>query len=188
MVKPIFKHAKRILRYLKGSANVKLVYGKDKDSSTKLYCDADFGADSNDRKSTSGMLITMFGDSIHWSTKKQAIVTLSSAESEYIALSDGVKEILWFKNLVADLGVNVSEPIRVFEDNQSTISMVKNPNLTKRSKHIDLRFHFIKDVLSQGIICIEYIQSNEQKADIFTKSLGKAKFKYLSKLLNLDFD
>ena len=187
-----FQHAKRVLKYLKDTASAKLVYGEAeaRNSTIELYCDADFGSDNADRKSTSGILVTLFGDSIYWNTKKQPIVALSSAESEYISLSDGVREILGFKNLLKDMGVNTleSEPVCVYEDNQSTIAMIKNPSMTKRSKHIDLRYHFVKDVWDKNSIDIKYIPSNEQKADILTKSLGKQKFRRFSNLLNLDLD
>lgn len=181
-----FKHAKRVLRYLKKTRDYKLVFEGNKcDDPVEVYSDADFAGDNTDRKSTSGLLITLFGDTICWSTRKQPIVALSSAESEYVALSDASRELSWFKGLVEDFEIKITSPIPIFEDNQSAIAMIKNPLMTKRSKHIDVRFHFVKEMFDKGLINVIYLSSDSQKADIFTKALGKQKFECFRNILNL---
>lgn len=167
---------KRIFRYLKGTMCVSLNYNrKSKSESVFGYCDADWAGDLDDRHSTSGYVLLLAGGAIAWLSKKQATVALSTAEAEYIALSNIAQEIAWLKNLLGEIGVDSSDPILVNEDNQSAIAMTKNVRHS-RAKHIDIKFHFVKEAIENNILKLKYCPSKENVADILTKSLPKFQF------------
>ncbi|KAH9089385.1 hypothetical protein LEN26_019217, partial [Aphanomyces euteiches] len=177
----LYKHqqiAKRVLRYLKGTQDYGLLYSKsDKEDFTiDLYVDADYANDTSTRRSTSGFLLFLNGCLISWKSKLQIIVALSTCEAEYISMSYGLQEALWLKSLLEELQLVIKLPINVYEDNQSTIKMAENPTLQQRTKHIDVRHHFIRDLVKQRIIKINYCQTNSMLADILTKALPKPKF------------
>lgn len=157
------------------------------------FVDADFANSQTDRKSLTGFVIKTFGNVVFWRTKKQQTVSLSSAEAEYIALSSCITECIFVVQLLKDIFKFKEEsvfPINVFEDNQSCIKMASTLE-TKRTKHIDVRHHFIKDLVNKKEINLNYIPSNEQIADICTKALCRIKFEYFRSKLNvikLDWD
>ncbi|KAH9078395.1 hypothetical protein Ae201684P_019484 [Aphanomyces euteiches] len=170
--------AKRVLRNLKGTQDYGLLYSKsDKEDFTiDLYVDADYANDTSTRRLTSGFLLFLNGCLISWKSKLQNIVALSTCEAEYISMSYGLQEALWLKSLLEELQLVIKLPINVYEDNQSTIKMAENPTLQQRTKHIDVRHHFIRDLVKQRIIKINYCQTNSMLADILTKALPKPKF------------
>ena len=150
---PIKEHwtaVKRIFRYLKGTANYGLEYSSDVKEECVGFCDADWAGDVNDRKSTSGYTFQMNGASVSWRSKKQPCVALYTAEAEYIALSAAVQEALWLKQLLVELNVNTETPVTVFEDNKAAISMTKNPQYHGRAKHVDIKYHFVRDHVDKG--------------------------------------
>lgn len=169
---------KRILRYLKGSANLSLVYKRQASEVLVGYTDADWGGNL-DRKSTSGYLFKCFGNTICWTTKKQSTVAQSSTEAEYIALAMGATELLWLKNLLFDLEIGCEEPIIIYEDNQSCIHLLNRWEHC-RLKHVDIKYNFVRDLNEKKIITVKYINTTDQLADMLTKALPKAK---LDKLL-----
>lgn len=162
---------KRVLRYVKYTLDYKLVY-KCNDEMLKGFCDADWAGDQRDRKSTSGYLFMFANCLIVWSSKKQTSVSLSSTESEYIALSMAASEACWLINLLNDFSFQNTCPIKLFCDNQSAI-LNASTDCVKRLKHVDIRYHFVKDLIKNKKICIEYISTCEQPADMLTKPLGK---------------
>lgn len=164
----LWKSLKRILRYLQGTMNLELFYPKN---SEKLigFVDADWAGDEEDRKSTTGYLFKVFGCTVTWSTKKQSTVATSSTEAEYVALAESVKEGIWLSKLLNDLGFTQSQFV-MFEDNQSCIKLTKRWD-HKRLKHIDVKYNFIKDLVIEKMVLVEYVRSNEQIADILTKNL-----------------
>lgn len=171
-----WKHLKRVLRYIKGTINYKLHFSKHNSKSIlDGFVDADWGNDINDRRSTTGYFIILFGNTISWSSKKQRTVAISSTESEYMAISDIVTEILWIKSILVFLQIDVSEPTIIHEDNQSSIKLAQNPEHHKRTKHIDVKFHFIREKIQNGDIQLKYVNTLEQLADILTKSLPNIK-------------
>lgn len=121
---------------------------------------------------------------IYWKTKKQSVVSLSSAESEYIALSFCVTENLFLAQMLSEILNNDVYPIRIFEDNQSCIKMASTLE-SKRTKHIDVRHHFLRDCIAEKQIELLYVQTDKQQADILTKQLPAPKFKYFRDLLNV---
>lgn len=171
---------KRVLRYTKHTLNYKLVF-KCKDINLQGYCDADWAGDVLDRKSTSGYMFKLSDCLILWCSKKQASVSLSSTESEYVSLSMAASDVSWLINLLTDFSYENVCPVNIFCDNQSAI-INANSDTIKRLKHIDIRYHFVKDLVKDNKICIKYIKTNEQPADMLTKILSKELIvKHLSK-------
>lgn len=174
-----FKHLKRVLRYLQGTKNLSLEYTKDVNSKPiSCYVDADWGSDESNRKSTSGYLVKLFNCPIIWASKKQPVVALSSTEAEFVAATVAVCEILWLRKLCVDLFIELKDPVTVYEDNQGAIAMSKNCE-TRRSKHIDIKYNFIRDCVAQGQIELKFVTTREQLADVLTKSLSKEKFEFI---------
>lgn len=180
-----FTHLLRVLKYLKTTINLKLLFSKNGNDLTG-YSDADWANDKNDRKSISGYCFVLFGNLISWSSKKQSMVALSTTESEFIAICNAISELLHVHNVLNDLDIHCTIPYTMYEDNQSTIKLLSNFENNRRCKHIDIKFHFVLDIISKGLVKIEYVCSNEQLGDIFTKPLSTIKFHYFVKMLNLE--
>ena len=179
--RPTNKHwtaVKRIFRYLKGTQNYGLCYSKD-DSGCVGFSDADWGGDLDTRRSTSGYVFRFGGAAITWRSKRQACVALSTAEAEYVALAGTVQESLWLQQLLSDLQGKPADPMVIFEDNQSTMSMSKNPKFHGRSKHIDIKYHFTREQVSNGKIVLKYCKTSEMTADFLTKGLNGEQFEKL---------
>lgn len=172
----LWKAAKRILRYLKGTKELKLTYKKNEENTILAFSDADWEGDKIDRKSTSGSVIFHGENLIPWASKKQSAVTLSTVESEYIAGAMCAAELLYIKGLTSELGP-VKCSVVMIVDNQSAISMMCNYENTKRSKHIDIKVHFLKDIVYKKFIEVKYVQSELNVADCLTKTLFSDKFK-----------
>lgn len=166
----LWKNLKRILRYLKGTINLELIFLRNIDVRLVGYADADWAGDSYDRKSTSGYLFKIFGGTVVWNTRKQATVAMSSTESEYVALAEAAKEGIWLQGLIAELGF-LKAMFTIFEDNQSCIKLTSRFE-HKRLKHIDVKFNYIRDLVLDKKLCVQYISTNEQTADILTKNLS----------------
>ena len=182
MSKPIEANliaAKHVLRYLKGTIEQRLRFRKS-ESTLKLtgFCDSDWGGDVCDRRSISGYGFQLLdeGPLISWRSRKQPTVALSTCEAEYMALTDAVQEAKFLKQLCVDLNiVQVSYSVLVNGDNQGAINLAKNPMYHKRSKHIDVKYHFIRSEVRTGSIVLAYIPTDENVADIFTKPVSKVK-------------
>lgn len=136
---------KRLLRYLQGTKDLRLSYTKNGESNITGYCDADWAADVVDRKSCTGYIFMLQGGAISWSSRKQQTVALSTAEAEYMAMSSATQEALWLRQLSAELGQCLNEPLIIFSDNQSAIKLSLNDCYLPRSRHIDIRYHFLKE-------------------------------------------
>ena len=134
------------------------------------------GGDVDDRKSTSGYLFQVNGSAISWKSKKQTCVALSTSEAEYIALSSAVQESIWLRQLVSELTSLSGKQIVIYEDNQSTIAMTHNPQFHGRSKHIDIKYHFVREHVNLGDIELKYCHSEDMTADMLTKGLSRENF------------
>lgn len=175
---------KRILKYIKGTTNFGILFKSNVTLNLNCYSDADYAGDVDTRKSTSGF-VSMFGSgSISWGSNRQKCVALSSTESEYIAGSEAVKELVWLNRLLDNLDVDIENPV-LHLDNQGAIKLTKNPEFHKRTKHIEVRYHFIREKFEEGFFRLRYVNTKEQIADIFTKPLSRHKFQYFRKLLGM---
>ncbi|KXJ68033.1 hypothetical protein RP20_CCG006369 [Aedes albopictus] len=163
-----------MLRYLKGTKNLRLHLGGGSEG-LECFVDADWAGNESDRKSNSGQIIKFGGGVVSWATRKQNCVALSSTEAEFVALSEGCQEVLWMKKLLKDLAEDNSEPIVVWEDNQSCIKMVESDRIERRSKHIDTKHEFTKDLRQRGVIDLRYLPTDKMVADIMTKPLDRIK-------------
>ncbi|CAL8169979.1 unnamed protein product [Prunus armeniaca] len=179
---PSNKHygiAKRVLRYIKGTLDYGLHYMKGKKAVLVGFCDSDWGGSLDDSKSTSGYAFSFGSGVFSWASVKQNCVALSTAEAEYISAAEATTQAIWLKFVLEDFGELQAEATPLQCDNTSAISITKNPVFHQRTKHIDRRYHFIKDALQQGIVDLVYCPTKEQVADIFTKALPKERFNYL---------
>jgi hypothetical protein len=140
--------------------------------SLHAYSDADFAGDSEDRKSTGGYVVFLGEGAVSWSSKKQSMVALSSTESEYIALSEAAREILWVRWFLDSINIAFDKPTTIFEDNQSTIAYARNQRAVGRMKHIQVKFHFVCDLIENGKINLVYCHTKFMTADILTKPLS----------------
>lgn len=188
MEKPTIVHeraAKRILKYLKKTLNFGILYLNSNTDELIAYSDADYAGDIETRRSTSGAAFMYGGGIISWCSERQKSVSLSTTESEYIAASQCVKELIWLKQIFCELLENNSLKIKLLMDNQSAIRLIKNPEFHKRTKHIDVRYHFIREKYEENLFMLHYIPTNEMLADTFTKALASPKFVELVKKLGM---
>ena len=178
---------KRILRYLKHTPSIGLWYPKGALFELIGYSDSDYAGCKVDRKSTSGGCHLLGRSLVSWSSKKQNSVALSTAEAEYIAAGACCAQILYMKQTLLDYGV-VLEKVPLLCDNESAVKLANNPVQHSRTKHIDIRHHFLRDHVAKNDISLEGVRSEDQLADIFTKPLDEATFCRLRNELNvLDF-
>lgn len=175
--------AKRLLRYIKGTRDYGITYhthanrhlGPPDTNIVYGFSDAAF-ANTDDRKSTSGYVFMSNGGAITWGSKKQTTIALSSTEAEYVALSEAAREAMWLYQLYGELGYPQTDPILILGDNNGSIAMAKNPEFHKRSKHVDIRWHWVRDLVNDGYVNIVDCRDPEQTADVLTKALTKPKF------------
>ena len=178
---------KRILRYIKGTVNHGILFGGQKENDVHLegYVDADWGSNPNGRKSQSGYVFFVCGGIISWASKKQPIIALSSTEAEYIAANLAVQEAIWLRSLLNDFGFVQKQPTNINEDNQGVIALCKNPKFHSRTKHIDIKYHFIREKIKDSEITLKYCSTQEMIADALTKPLGKIKFQRFKDLMGV---
>lgn len=175
---------KYVLRYVKGTKDFKLVYKRSTNESPLTgYVDSDFARDL-DRKSTTGYIFEIYGSSVVWCSRKQQMVTVSSTEAEYVAASLAVCEALWLRGILTDLEIKPLEPTILYEDNQSCIKVANNQE-SKKLKHIDVRYHHVRDNIDKRTIELKYVPSADQKADLMTKPLPTVQFEKLVKSIGL---
>lgn len=176
--------AKRILRYLHGTIDHGLVFTCSKNLNLVSYADADWANDPSDRKSYTGYVIKLGNNSVNWESRKQQTVALSSTEAEYIAMSDTCRDIMFIRQFVYEV-IGKYLNCKIYNDNQSALKLLNSKECHRRTKHIDVRYHFMKDLRYKNVICFEYLQTNEMIADILTKALSKVKHYNFMKSLNV---
>lgn len=169
---------KRMLKYIKATQDFGIV-SEISDIPLIAWTDSDWDSDRNDRRSVSGYICFLYGVPVSWYSHKQATVALSTMESEYMAVTEAAKEIIWLRRLLADLGLAQEGPTTLFVDNKAAIDLAHNPMHHSRTKHIDIKWHFIREQIDANIINLSHVASAENRADIMTKPLSRSKFENL---------
>ncbi|KAJ4721161.1 Retrovirus-related Pol polyprotein from transposon TNT 1-94 [Melia azedarach] len=160
-----------------------LLFTKVEKIEVEVYTDADWAGSSLDRRSISGYCTFLGGNLVTWRSKKQSVVARSSAEVEFRSIALGIFEVMWLKTILKELRVETSDPMKLYCDNKAAISIAHNPVQHDRTKHVEIDRHFIKEKIEEGIICVPFVRSKDQLADVFTKGLPTQHFwRILSKL------
>ncbi|GJU37819.1 retrovirus-related pol polyprotein from transposon TNT 1-94 [Tanacetum coccineum] len=187
LAKPIEKHlhaVKRIVKYLRGTVNRGLWYPKDSSIALIAYADADHAGCQDTRRSTSRSMQLLGDKLVSWSLKRQKNAAISSTEVEYIVLSGCCAQVLWIRPQLTDYGLGFNK-IPMYCDNKSAIALCCNNVQHSRSKHIDIRFHFIKEQVENKVVELYFVNMEYQLADIFTKALGRERIKFLINKLGM---
>ncbi|KAL0279418.1 UNVERIFIED_CONTAM: hypothetical protein PYX00_000982 [Menopon gallinae] len=176
--------AKRVLRYLKATPELGIKYSRNV-KQLEAFTDSDWAGNVDDRRSCSGNVLMLAGGPISWMSKLQSSVSLSTMEAEYVAIREVTKEVVYVSRLINHMLFRhyVKEPISVYCDNQSAIELSKNPVFHKRSKHIDIAYHYARELVEKGKIELKYLRTDEMIADVFTKPLSKVKHNKFVKML-----
>ena len=182
-----WKSVKHLFRYLRGTLDYRLVYGPtDSKELFTSFCDADHAGNPDNGRSTSGYVLRIGSGAISWSSRLQGLVAQSTTEAEFIAAVDAGREIVWMRNLLTELGYSLSEPSILRIDNQSAVTVSKNPEHHGRMKHLDLRFFWLRDQVEAGVIAPAYVPTAENAADILTKAVPPEKVKICCRLIGLE--
>lgn len=176
-----WKAAQRVLRYLAGTKQVGLQFGRTSRRQTDAvsihaFSDADWGSDQTDRKSVTGWIAYVNGDPVSWASKKQSTVAQSSCEAELYAASAATNELLWLRSLLSELGLKSQGPSTLHVDNQGAIEVAKHGVKSDRTKHVDIKYHHITDMIEKQLVRVEWVSTQEQQADIMTKALAVQSF------------
>ena len=179
LLNPSVQHeaaAKRVLKYLKGTKKLGIIFGKG--DGLLGYTDADWAGDIGTRKSTGAYIFTLYGGAFSWQSKLQSCVALSSCEAEYMAQTQASKEAIWIGRLLKelDIGLNLPAfPVTIKADNQGAIALAKDPKFHSRTKHIDLQWHFVREQVENRVVNFEYCSTKGMAADGLTKALDRLK-------------
>jgi hypothetical protein len=176
---------KRILRYLKGTMSFGLVLGRKNGTDLVGWTDSDWGQDADTRRSTGGFVFDVAGGIVSWSSKKQPTVALSTVEAEYMAAANATREAIWLRTLLEDLGFQQTSATVIHADNQGCISLTHGPTAHSRTKHIDLRHHFIREKVANQEVTLKYCQTQRMLADILTKQLPREAFERFREALGV---
>jgi hypothetical protein len=188
MSKPSHLHlgaAKRVLRYIMGTLEHGIKFEKNAKIEVKGYCDSDWAGSVDDMKSTSGYVFSLGSGVISWCSKKQDTVAQSSAEAEYLAAGLATQQSLWLRRILEDIGEKQEESLLLHCDNKSAIAMAKNPVFHSRTRHINIKHHFIRSVIEDGDVQLVFCSSQDQLADIFTKALPRGRFQQLREAMGV---
>jgi hypothetical protein len=175
-----------ICRYLLGTPSYALVFDGNSNGGFIAYADSDWASNPDDRRSTTGYMVKLANGVFSWNSRAQKTVALSSTEAEYMSLSDTSRQIVWIRSLFKECGYQL-KPIPLCGDNQGSIFMASNPVQEKRIKHIDIRYHYIREVVQNKQVDLFFIDGAENPADMFTKNLGHVKFLKFREQLGLEF-
>ncbi|KAK8669905.1 hypothetical protein V6N13_104673 [Hibiscus sabdariffa] len=168
---------KNILKYLRRTKDVFIVYGGEEELRIKGYTDASFQTDKDDSQSQSGFVFCLNGGAVSWKSSKQDTIADSTTEAEYIAASEAAKEVVWIKKFITGLGVipSISDVVDLYCDNNGAIAQAKEPRSHQRSKHILRRFHLIREIIDRGDVEICKVHTDDNIADPLTKPLAQQK-------------
>ena len=149
------------------------------------FADASWASDLDSRRSMTGYVFFLNGSVVSWKSKRQPTVATSSTEAEYMALYSSTQEAVWLRLLLSDIGCALGTAMTIYEDNQGCIALAKNPVFHARTKYIDIKFHFLREKIEEGVIQLEYKPTDEMLADGLTKALGRTKHAIFIKGLHL---
>ena len=166
--------ARRVLHYLHTTRHDGLFYDSRLVSDLQAYTDADYAYQLDNRRSVSGRVMMLHGAAVMWTSKQQPVVALSTAESEYIAAADAAKDCLWLRKLLADIGYDISAPTLLNEDNQAAMKWATDCSAWSKTRHIDTKYHAIREWCENGLIKLVYCPTTAQLADGLTKALPVA--------------
>ena len=178
---------KRLQRYVKGTVDQVIVFPKTGGSGLQLtvFSDADMAGDIDGWRSTSSVLVFLRSAPISWLSLKQKVVALSTCEAEYVAAATAACQAVWLRRLLGKLTGVEAHPPALMVDNQPAIALAKNPVLHDRSKHIDVKFHFLRDCIDGGQIVIEFVETGRQLVDVLTKPFSRLWFSELKKMIGM---
>lgn len=176
---------KRIFRYIKGTINFKLCFSRDGSGNMDCYSDSDWASDPDKRRSCTGHLIRMSNGAITWASKRQSTVALSSTEAEYMAISSALCDVIWVKQMGDELDSDFQRNIPLYCDNQSTLKLATSDAFRPRTKHIDIRYHHIREKVHSGLLNLKFVGTEENIADALTKAVTKEKHEYCAKGMGL---
>lgn len=179
-----FQSLKRILRFLKGTPSHGILISKGPSTLT-AYCDADWAGSHEDRRSTSEYSLFLGSTPLSWSAKKQPIVARSSTEAEYRALAITAAKITWMCKLLKDLHIPLYQCPTIWDDNQSAMAIAMNPIFHARTKHIEVDYHYVRELIQRKLLRLQYIHTTDQLADIFTKGLSTVRFQTMQSKLQV---
>jgi hypothetical protein len=151
------------------------------------YSDADWAGDVVGRRSTSGYAFQLLGGTISWASTRQSVVAKSTTEAEYMALSQATSEAVWLRRLLTDLGFPQKSATVVYADNMSAMALARNPQFHKRTKHIDVHFHYVRECIASDVVVLEHVSSGDMIADTLTKGLARPKFRYFRSKLGVEY-
>ncbi|CAM8878685.1 unnamed protein product [Rhodiola kirilowii] len=177
--------AHRLLRYIKSAPAQGIFFSANSNLSLRGFCDADWASCPLTRRSVTGYCMLIGSSVVSWKTRKQAVVSRSSAESEYRSMAAACSEIAWLIRLLADMNVPITDPVPLYCDNQSAIHLARNPVFHERTKHVEVDCHFVRQFVNSETIIPTLIPTAEQPADLFTKALSHDHLLYLSSKLGL---
>ena len=185
--KPHWQAVKWLFQYLAGTRSLGLVYGGNSQLGTQLqgFIDTDYAGNIDTGKSLTGYAFTVFGGVVSWKANLQSVVALSTTKAEYMAMTEAVKETIWLKDITKELAMHRGKVV-VYCDNQSPIHLAKNQSFNERSKHIDVRLHFVRDIIAVGEIGVGKVPTEDNPSDMLTKSLNVTKFKHCLNLINME--
>ncbi|XP_059223059.1 uncharacterized protein LOC131996888 [Stomoxys calcitrans] len=174
-----YNAALQVIRYLSTTRNAAIIYKKNS-APLMGFCDANWAQDINDRKSQTGFCFLLAGGAVTWESKKQKVVAHSSAEAEYIALTESAKEASYLSYILEELGLFNGKPIKIHTDSQSAQKMAEFGSHHSRTKHIHYKYHYIKDTIQNGVVELRYLPTQDMLADVLTKPVPKPKHIYCS--------
>ncbi|KAJ3474117.1 hypothetical protein NLI96_g12642 [Meripilus lineatus] len=182
-----WKAVKHLFRYLKGTMDLTLTYSPNPHSTElfRTFSDADHAGEVDSRKSTGGFVVMIGTGAVSWSSKLQSMVGLSTTEAEFVAGNEAGKELMWIRNLLTEIGYTFDGPSTLFMDNNSAISVAKNPTHHSKMKHVDLRLHWLRDMVESGYISPVHLSTHDMPADLLTKALPRVKVQQFRGLMGL---